>query len=88
MIVSIQHKGLKLLWTKGDRSKLPAPMVPKIERVLAIIDELELVPDDLQDLIFLRPHPLKGNLKGFLGNGHLGQLADHFQIQQHGPHRP
>ena len=26
---------------------------------------MELVPDDLQDLIFLRPHPLKGNLKDF-----------------------
>lgn len=65
MIVSIQHKGLKLLWTKGDRSKLPAAMVPKIERVLSIIDELVLVPDDLQDLVFLRPHPLKGDLKGF-----------------------
>ena len=72
MIISIQHKGLKLFWTKGDRSKLPASMVPKIERVLSIIDELELVPDDLQDLIFLRPHPLKGNLKDFWAMGISG----------------
>lgn len=65
MIRSIQHKGLKLLWTKGDKSKLPASMIPKILRILTIIDDLEVVPEDLQDLVFLRPHPLKGNLSGF-----------------------
>lgn len=65
MIRSIQHKGLKLLWTKGDKSKLPASMIPKILRILTIIDDLEVVPEDLQDLVFLRPHPLKGNLCGF-----------------------
>lgn len=65
MIRSIQHKGLKLLWTKGDKSKLPASMIPKILRILTIIDDLEVVPEDLQDLVFLRPHLLKGNLSGF-----------------------
>ncbi|WP_026632825.1 type II toxin-antitoxin system RelE/ParE family toxin [Dyadobacter alkalitolerans] len=65
MIVSIKHKGLKVFWTKGDKSKLPPNMMSKIERVMSIIDDLEVVPDDLQDLVFLRPHPLKGNLKDF-----------------------
>lgn len=65
MINSIQHKGLKLLWTKGDKSKLPATMIVKILRILTIIDALETVPDDLQDLPFLRPHPLKGNLNEY-----------------------
>lgn len=65
MIVSFQHKGLKLLWTKGDRSKLPPTMVDKIIRILNIIDHLETVPDDLQGLEFLRPHPLKGDFAGF-----------------------
>lgn len=65
MITSIQHKGLKLLWTKGDRSKLPAAMLARIERVLTVIDALAVVPDDLLDLPFLRPHPLKGDLQGF-----------------------
>ena len=65
MIESIQHKGLKLLWTKGDQSKLPAAMIPKIVRILTIIDALEIVPGDLQDLPFLRPHSLKGDLSGF-----------------------
>lgn len=54
-----------MLWTKGDRGKLPPAMVQKIERILTVIDALEQVPDDLQDLPFLRPHPLKGDLKGF-----------------------
>jgi proteic killer suppression protein len=40
-------------------------MVSKIVRLLTIIDALEQVPDDLKDLPFLRPHPLKGDLKGF-----------------------
>lgn len=40
-------------------------MLPKIERVLVIIDNLNKVPDDLEDLPFLRPHPLKGDLSGF-----------------------
>ena len=65
MIQSIQHKGLKLLWTKGDKSKLPPAMIAKILRILTIIDALETVPDDLQNLPFLRPHPLKGDLTGF-----------------------
>ncbi|HLW30713.1 MAG TPA: type II toxin-antitoxin system RelE/ParE family toxin, partial [Aequorivita sp.] len=42
-----------------------ASMIPKILRILTIIDDLEVVPEDLQDLVFLRPHPLKGNLSGF-----------------------
>lgn len=65
LIQSIQHKGLKLLWSKGDKSKLPITMIPKLVRILTIIDTLELVPDDLHDLPFLHPHPLKGNLSGF-----------------------
>ena len=32
---------------------------------MSIIDDLEIVPDDLQELVFLRPHSLKGNLKDF-----------------------
>ena len=65
MILSIQHKGLKLYWTKGDKSKLPSEMAAKIERVLNIIDYLENVPYDLEGLVFLKPHPLKGNYKGY-----------------------
>lgn len=40
-------------------------MVGKIIRILNIIDTLEIIPDDLQGLEFLRPHPLKGNYAGY-----------------------
>lgn len=76
MIESFQHKGLKLFWTKRDKSKLPSAMISKIERVLVIIDNLQIVPDDLEGLPHLSLHPLKGNLKGFwamsiTGNWHI-----------------
>lgn len=64
MIVSIKHKGLKLYWNKGDRSKLPPNMIRKIEEVMAIIDNLEKVPDDLYVFPAFAPHPLKGDRKG------------------------
>ncbi len=65
MIKSIQHKGLKLFWTKGDASKLQSEYVHKINRVLNIIHYLEEVPKDLETFKHLRPHPLKGDLKSF-----------------------
>lgn len=65
LIKSIQHKGLKLFWTKGDTSKLPAENLHKIKKVLNIIQYLEKVPQDFESFKFLRPHPLKGDLEGF-----------------------
>ncbi|MEN6453934.1 MAG: hypothetical protein ABFD10_06725 [Prolixibacteraceae bacterium] len=64
MIQNIKHKGLKLYWTKGDRSKLPLTMVQTIETVMAIVDNLEIVPDDLYPFPKLKPHPLKGDRQG------------------------
>ncbi|WP_234108951.1 MULTISPECIES: type II toxin-antitoxin system RelE/ParE family toxin [Chryseobacterium] len=83
MIVSFQHKGLKLLWTKGDRSKLPANMVDKIIRLLVIIDNLEEVPEDLQNLDHLRPHLLKGKLKDFWSITVTGNWRIIFQFDNH-----
>jgi proteic killer suppression protein len=65
MIKSIKNKALKLLWEKNDESKLPSNQLKKIKVLLQVIDDLEHVPDDLKNLISLRPHPLKGNLEGF-----------------------
>ena len=65
MIKSIQHKGLRLFWTKGDTSKLPSENLHNIKKVLNIIHYIEKVPQDFETFKFLRPHPLKGNLKGF-----------------------
>jgi proteic killer suppression protein len=63
MIVSIQHKGLKLLWTKNDPSKLRPDQVKKIRNILTLLDSAVKV----EDMSFpgSNLHPLKGELKGF-----------------------
>ncbi len=65
MIKTIKSKPLRLLWEKGDGSKLPPPQLRKIRLALQIIDDLEEVPEDLAHLVSWRPHPLKGGLQGF-----------------------
>ena len=65
MIQSIKHKGLKLYWTKGDASKLPADSLNKIRRILDAIDNAQSVPNDFEPFKNWRIHPLKGNLNGF-----------------------
>ncbi len=65
MIKSIKHKVLKLFWTKGDASRLSLENLHKITKVLNIIHYLEKVPQDFETFNFFRPHPLKGDLKGF-----------------------
>jgi proteic killer suppression protein len=62
MIVSIRHKGLRLLYEKGDRSKIRPDLVDKVERLLTLLDEAEQ-PGDV-DLPGFGLHPLKGELKG------------------------
>lgn len=64
MIVNFKNKGLKLLWTKGDKSKLPPQVVDNVLRILNIIHYLDTVPEDLLDLPFFNIHPLKGDLQG------------------------
>lgn len=63
MIASIKHKGLKLLWTRDDGSKLPADQIGKIREIFVIIDAAEEI--DNLDIPGFRLHPLKGNLAGF-----------------------
>lgn len=62
MITSFRHKGLKLLYQDGNRSKVEAALAPKIERILARLD-VATDADDM-DLPGYRLHPLKGNLAG------------------------
>ena len=45
MIASIQHKGLRLLWTRNDASKLPAEQVKKIRNILMLWHAAEKVED-------------------------------------------
>ena len=62
MIVSFRHKGLKLLFEKGDRRRVLSDHVAKIERILARLEEASEVGN--MDLPGFRLHPLKGDLAG------------------------
>jgi len=64
MIVSIAHKGLKLLWEKDDPSKIPASHVEKIRRILMTLDTVKTL-ETLRQIPGYKLHALKGNLKKF-----------------------
>ena len=63
MIVSIVHKGLKLLWYRNDSSKLPFDQVRKIREILYSLDTAKSITD--LDLPGFRLHPLKGVLSNY-----------------------
>lgn len=63
MIRSFRHKGLKLLYDKGDRRKVQAAHADKIERILARLDQAT-APASMR-LPGYRLHALKGDLAGF-----------------------
>lgn len=62
MIRSFKHKGLKRFYEQGDRSKLPAQLVDRIEEILGLLD-VASAPSDL-DLPQFRLHRLSGDRKG------------------------
>ena len=62
MIVSFRHKGLKLLFEKGDRRRVRAEHASKIERILARLEEASAISQ--MDLPGFRLHPLRGDLAG------------------------
>jgi proteic killer suppression protein len=63
MIIGFRHRGLKRLFEDGDRRRLPAAYVGKLERILARLDAAESADDMTVPGFGL--HPLAGNLKGF-----------------------
>ena len=63
MIVSFRHRGLRLLYEKGDRRRVPPEYVAKVERILARLDEAT-GPTGM-DLPGFRLHPLRGDLAGY-----------------------
>lgn len=63
MITGFRHKGLRLLFEKGDRRRVGPEHVDKVERILARLDAASVVAD--MDLPGFRLHPLKGDLAGF-----------------------
>ena len=63
MIEAFRHKGLKLLFERGYRRKVPTDSADKIARILARLEEASEARH--MDLPGFRLHPLKGDLAGF-----------------------
>ena len=63
MIENFKDRRLKRLYERGDRSKIRADLVDKVERILARLDQALVIED--MDLPGYRLHELKGDLKGF-----------------------
>jgi proteic killer suppression protein len=61
--MSFKHRGLKRFYEHGTTRGLNADYVPKIGRILLILDASEDV--NALNLPGFRLHPLKGDLKGF-----------------------
>ena len=63
MIAGFRHKGLKLLYEKGDRRRVRPEYADKIERILARLDEAAGAAN--MDIPGFRLHPLKGDLASY-----------------------
>ena len=63
MIENFKDRRLKRLYERGDRSKIRADLVDKVERILARLDQALVIED--MNLPGCRLHELKGDLKGF-----------------------
>lgn len=63
MILSINHKGLKLYYEEGNGSKLPSEYLRKIARILTSLDAVNTE----EDIVALGSgiHKLSGNLSDF-----------------------
>jgi len=63
MIVSIQHKGLRLYYEDGNGAKLPAVYLKKIARLLTSLDAVSSTDDIVQ--LGSGIHKLTGDLAEF-----------------------
>jgi len=64
VIRHFRHRGLKRLYTQGDRSGVRPDLVAKIERVLTVLNSATSVR--ALDVPGYRLHPLRGDLTGFM----------------------
>ena len=62
MIRSFQHRGLKRLYERGDRSGIRPDLLDTVEQILSVLDAAT-TPKALE-LPRYRLHALKGDMKG------------------------
>jgi toxin HigB-1 len=79
VICSFRHKGLKKLFEKGDRSKVPPQNAERIIRQLDALDAAKAVQD--LNLPGFDLHELKGNRKGTWAISVTGNLRITFSFQ-------
>jgi toxin HigB-1 len=65
VIETFRHKGLKRLYHADDPSGIGADMLPKVRRILSVLDAAGSV--DAVRLPGFDLHPLKGDRKGYWG---------------------
>ena len=63
MILGFRHRGLRRLYERGDRRRLPVEHVERIEEILALLDRAT-GPGEMARPGY-RLHPLSGDLAGF-----------------------
>jgi proteic killer suppression protein len=80
----ISHKGLKLLWVRGDARKLRPDWVSKIKRILAALN-VASAPSEL-NLPRFHFHELKGDRKGTYALTVIGNQGVTFKWDPQGPY--
>jgi proteic killer suppression protein len=73
MIESFKHKGLRLLFEADNPKGVNPEHVRKIRQILGVLHAAQTI--DALKLPTFGLHPLKGNLKGFLGDRTAGLLT-------------
>jgi len=63
VIRNFRHKGLKRLFTDGDRKGVGPDLLEKVENILFVLNRAR-APEEM-NLPGFRLHPLKGDRKGF-----------------------
>ena len=79
MIESFRHKGLRQLFEDDTAKGVNAEHVRKLRQILGVLHAAETV--DALRLPTFGLHPLKGELKGFLGCDCTRQLACYFSVR-------
>ena len=78
MITTFRHKGLRLLFTDDDGSKLPPEMLERIRLILSTLQAVQEIEGI--DLPTFRLHRLRGEMERFLCGDCPRELADHFPV--------